>query len=373
MDILSRIALRGSNGIVLTRVPLTRVPRISVVIPCYNYGRFLKQCVDSVLNDQPGVDVEIVIVDDKSTDDSREIALAIGAKHPQVRLISHETNQGHIKTYNDGLEAATGEFVMLLSADDLVTPGALTRAAELLTTDEAIGLVYGNAIHFHGQLPQSRLRGKDWIVWAGEDWVRVRCKSGYNVVASPEVMMRTSTLREIGGYRPDLPHAADFEMWLRTAAVAKIGYLVGVDQAFYRHHSANMNKTQFTDGTARGQLVDLKQRWQSFEAVFTGLGKRLEQADNLFRTARRTMARQALERPIYAYARGFRDFPVAAFEEAARAIDADVETTRTWRALARRKRLGMVSLPLHPLWAMSAVMWRMAGMVHGWRRYRIGI
>ena len=58
----------------------------------------------------------------------------------RVRVIRHEQNKGHIATDNDGLEAATGEFVLLLSADDLVTPGALTRAAELLAAEPPVGL-----------------------------------------------------------------------------------------------------------------------------------------------------------------------------------------------------------------------------------------
>ena len=73
--------------------------------------------------------------------------------------------------------------------------------------------------------------------------------------------MRTSVLRKIGGYRPDLPHAGDFEMWLRAAAVSDVGFLVGVDQAYYRQHSDNMHRRAFESGSAHGQLIDLKQRW----------------------------------------------------------------------------------------------------------------
>ncbi|WP_234836432.1 glycosyltransferase family 2 protein [Sinorhizobium meliloti] len=205
---------------------LDRVPRVSVVVPCYNYGHYLRQCVDSVTRNQPGIEVEVIIVDDKSTDDSVAVARSIADRDERVRLILHEQNKGHIATYNDGLDAATGEFVLLLSADDLATPGALTRAAELLVAEPSAGVVYGNAIHFSGDLPASRTVGKTWIIWSGVDWLRDRCRTGYNVVASPEAVMRTSVLRTIGGYRADLPHASDFEMWLRTSAVSDIGFLV---------------------------------------------------------------------------------------------------------------------------------------------------
>jgi glycosyltransferase involved in cell wall biosynthesis len=373
LKILRRISAILTGGRWRPARSLDRVPRVSVVIPCYNYGRYLRQCVGSVTCSQPNVDLEVIIVDDRSTDDSLEIARSIEKEDSRVRVIAHESNKGHIATYNDGLTAATGEFVLLLSADDLATPGALTRAAELLVAEPSVGLVYGNAIHFAGDPPASRNERKGWIVWSGRDWLRGRCQSGYNVAASPEVVMRTSVLREIGGYRPDLPHAGDFEMWLRTSAVSDIGFLMGVDQAYYRKHAVNMNRRDFASGTDRGQLIDLKQRWECFEVVFSGAGGKLEEGAGLLQIARRTIASQALGCVNYAYARGLRDFPAHEFEALADQIHADVRNTRVGRALDRRKRLGMSSLPVHPLWAPSALGWRLRELVRQRRRQIIGI
>ncbi|NIX75686.1 glycosyltransferase [Microvirga terricola] len=372
-DLLSRLSLLGIGGHLEPARPLGRSASVTVVIPVYNYGRYLRQCVASVTEHQPGVDVEIIIVDDKSTDDSLDIAQALASKDARIKIIQHHTNKRAIATYNDGLEAATGEFVALLSADDLLTPGALTRAAALLLAKSSVGMVYGHAIRFSSELPSPRTTGTEWIVWPGADWLRTRCRSGFNVISSPEVVMRTSILRAIGGYRPDLPHAGDFEMWLRTAAVSDIGFLVGVDQAYYRDHAVNMNKEMFKSGTAQGKLIDLKQRWQSFEAVFSGAGRDLPEKESLIRTARRTVARHALDHANYAYARGFHDFPIDEYERFAYEIDADAQNTRAGRALARRKRLGMTSLPLHPLWAPSAAALRFSELVRRWRRRKIGV
>lgn len=352
---------------------LSRIARVSVVVPCYNYGRFLNQCVRSVLDDQPGVEVEVIIVDDKSTDESVDIALALAAKDGRIRVIQHEQNKGHIATYNDGLDAATGEFVLLLSADDLVTPGALTRAAEVMVADTSVGIVYGKIVEFHDELPPASYGGRTCLIWPGVRWLRARCRSGYNVVASPEVMMRTSLLRHFGGYKAELPHAGDFEMWLRSSAVSNVAFLLGVDQAFRRRHSSNMSRASFNAGTAAGQLIDLKQRWQSFEAVFSGEGRHLPGMNDLRRTARQTLAREALQLANYAYARGFRDFPIESFEALAYEIFPAARTTRAGRSLARRKAFGMVSLPLNPLWATSAVAWRLEGKLQDWRRSRLGI
>lgn len=373
-DVIGRIAAQRTGGRISEVRSLKGSARVSVVIPCFNYGRFLRHCVGSVLRDQPGVDVEVIIVDDKSRDDSLTMARQIELEQSgNVRVIANETNLGHIRTYNRGLDAATAPYVLLLSADDLVTPGALTRAAELLEAEPNVGMVYGRAIEFSDKMPPSRTDGSFWIIWRGTDWLRHRCRSGYNVIASPEVVMRASVLRATGGYRNDLPHAGDFEMWLRTSAISDVGFLAGVDQAYRRSHGRNMNRTIFHSGSDKGQLVDLKQRWLSFENVFNGVGRGLAEGAHLQEIARRTLARQALEHINYAYARGFHDFPIDDFEELAKEIDPLVEWTRQGRRVARRRRLGMTSLPLHPLWALPALQWRFEEVIRRWRRSRIGV
>ena len=98
---------------------LGRTPRVSVVIPCYNYGRYLPAAVASAL-DQQGLDVDVLVVDDASPDGSHLVAQELAASDPRVDVLVHENNAGHIQTYNDGLARAEGDYVVLLSADDLL-------------------------------------------------------------------------------------------------------------------------------------------------------------------------------------------------------------------------------------------------------------
>ncbi len=316
------------------------VPRVSVVIPCYNYGRYLPQCVYSVSRNQPGIELEIIIVDDASTDSSADVARQLAAEDDRIILIRHAANAGHIATYNDGLSAATGDYVLLLSADDLATPGALTRAVALFEAEPSVGLVYGRAIDFSGTPPSPRTDPSRWVVWSGVDWLRERCRIGFNVAASPEVMMRMSVLRDIGLYSRELPHAGDFEMWLRTACVSGVGFLLGVDQAFYRKHPQNMHLQQFSAATHRGQLIDLRQRWQSFGMVFDGTGGDLEERDELRAIARRTLRRQAHDLVTYARARGFPDFPYDDFACFISELDGRRRTGARFRARETRAGIG---------------------------------
>jgi cellulose synthase/poly-beta-1,6-N-acetylglucosamine synthase-like glycosyltransferase len=83
---------------------------VTAVIPCYNYGHFLPQAVNSVL-DQSGVRTRVVIVDDCSTDDSLEVAKGLARADSRVTVIAHAVNEGHIKTYNDGLDQVRTEYL----------------------------------------------------------------------------------------------------------------------------------------------------------------------------------------------------------------------------------------------------------------------
>src|SRR3954471_6858989 len=141
---------------------------VSVVIPCYRYGHFLADCVASVLDEQPGVDVRVLIIDDASPDDSAAVARAIAARDPRVEVLVHEINKRHIATYNEGLlEWADGDYSVLLSADDRLTPGALTRAVGLLDANPNVGFAYGRPVHFQhpGPPPLARTTVRGHTVW----------------------------------------------------------------------------------------------------------------------------------------------------------------------------------------------------------------
>ena len=154
---------------------------VSVVIPCYNYGRYLPEAVGSVLSNQPGVDVRVLIIDDAVPDDSAQVAKEIAAADPRVELRVHTANQGGIATYNEGIiDWADGDYTVLLSADDQFTPGALTRATEFMDAHPSVGFVYGHPLHFvQGQpLPAARTAVPGSSVWSGQSWLEKRFRDG---------------------------------------------------------------------------------------------------------------------------------------------------------------------------------------------------
>lgn len=310
-------------------------PSVSVVIPCYNYGRYLSECVRSVLGQQ-GVHVDVLIIDDASPDGSAEVARRLAGQDARVRIICHQKNQGHIATYNEGLARASGDYSLLLSADDRLTPGCLARATSLMEEYPSVGLTYGFPVDFTDtNLPPARTVATNWIIWRGHDWIAHRCKTGQNVLRSPEAVIRTSVMREIGDYRADLPHTGDLEMWMRAATVSDIGYVCGADQAYYRIHQNNMHHTTFN------MRSDMFERMRSFDIFFAEQSAELKNPDAMRDQAHRTLAREALGNAISAYARGAAEqetvdnyvkFALEAWPEAERLPE--------WRTLCRLRIMG---------------------------------
>lgn len=263
-------------------------PTVSVVIPCYNYGRFLPAAVGSVTA-QPGVDVDVLIIDDCSTDGSQAVARALADSDPRVRTVVHPTNLGHIATFNEGVAQAVGDYLVLMSADDMLAPGSLERATALLERHPSVGFVYGEVVVFSGSdAPTTGDTLEAWTIWRGRDWIRDRCVAGGNIIWSPEVVMRTSVQRQIGGYSADLPHTADLEMWLRAASVADVGRIDGLTHAFYRNHPTSLNHRLKVSAT-----YDLRAVHAAFASVLA-TGSSAPGSEHLYRRACRAIANRAL-------------------------------------------------------------------------------
>jgi len=268
--------------------PLVTRPTVSVVIPCYNYGHYLPLAVRSAL-DQTGVDVDVLIVDDASTDDSAEVAHGLTAEDSRVAVMVHEVNAGHIATYNDGLKLVEGNYIVLLSADDALPRNAITRAVTLMERCPNVGLVYGFPTGFVDHPYEVTEKVRNWSVWDGQQWFSRQARTGRNVIMSPEAVMRREAWEEIGEYDPRLPHAADMFVWLSTATRWDIGRVNGPPQAFYRTHGQNMHLT-----THIGMITDLRERALVFDLVFGEGRSRIKNAPSLHDQARKALARSAL-------------------------------------------------------------------------------
>lgn len=320
----------------------TAGPTVSVIIPCYNYGHFLEGCLASVLGQQ-GVNMEVLVIDDLSPDGSAEVAAELCAADPRIEFRAHQVNRGLIATANEGLEWARGDYVLLLSADDLLVPGALWRAASVMENHPNVGLVYGRPVLAGGDagVPGKLGHWRSTHVWRGADWIRLRCASGYNAMSSPEVIVRNSIQRSVGLYDPACHHCSDLNMWLRVASIADVAHVRGVPQAVYRIHGASMQRGD--DGPKDAPLVDLSERRIAFDRFFAAETTRfLARRDDLAHTVGRRLARQALWEASRIVDRGAASQQPVVDELAAFAQDVYPAAAglREWRGLSVRRRLG---------------------------------
>jgi glycosyltransferase involved in cell wall biosynthesis len=209
-------------------------PLVSVVIPTYNYAQFVSEAIRSVLA-QTFRDFEIIVIDGGSTDDTRSIVEQLGA---QVRYIYQE-NQGPIVARNTGIQAARGQYIAFLDADDLWLPHKLERQMALMQLQPEVGLVYSTIYQFEsksgaivGEYPLSDCRQGHVL----RD-LYLQC-----FVPSPTPLVRKSVLDDVGVFDENIRYGSeDWDLWLRIAARYDFVF-VPEPLAKYRYHTSHRSK-----------------------------------------------------------------------------------------------------------------------------------
>jgi GT2 family glycosyltransferase len=273
---------------------------VDVIVPCYRYGHFLKECVESVLT-QTGSAVRVLVIDDASPDNSEEIARQLAASDSRVSLILHKTNQGHIATYNEGLDWATAEYLLLLSADDYVLPGAFERATAMLDAHPKASFSFGAAIMLESETGKTRtvqsLPVNNNRVLSGSQFIEE--SGGSNIVFASTAIVRTELQKLVGGYRSNLPHCGDMELWFRLAARGDVAY-IAAPQGVYRRHGSNMSLSYMT--RFMPDLVERRAVLDSFFPQYCHC-----KAGSLYRRARYSLGCSAIAFASAAYEDGSRE------------------------------------------------------------------
>ncbi len=301
-----------------------------VVVPCYKYARYLEECVLSVLS-QP-VDVRVLIIDDASPDDTPEIAESLVRRDSRVTYRRNASNRGHISTFNEGLDWCAGDYNLLLSADDLLTPGALARAAFAMDRHPNAALCYGGILRISCATPypapSTSAAECAYAVLPGAEWLASLCRDPSESITSPEAIVRTRVQKEVGRYSKDLPHTGDQEMWMRIASRGDVVRLCA-DQAYYRIHSRAMHLERFGEA-----VTDIRHRKAAFDRFFSVGGLPDAEARRLASLAGEGLARMALWDAYRAFHQGD-----AALCRTLEELAAEIwPASRTW-ALSARVRL----------------------------------
>lgn len=215
------------------------MPRVSIIIPCYNAGELLTEAVESALA-QTCDDIEVVIVDDGSTD---PVTLKIleQASWPRTR-IAHQANAGPSAARNRAIRMATGQYILPLDADDTIEPQYVTKAVAVLDASPEVGIVYCKARKFGAEegswnLPAYSLQELviDNVIFVTAlyrkvDWVAV------------------------GGYNEKLRHGVeDYEFWVKVVHLGR--KVVQLDEVLFNYRIQQKSRTTSFQG-GRAAVVE---------------------------------------------------------------------------------------------------------------------
>lgn len=217
----------------------------SVVMPNYNYGRYISHAIESVLA-QTVKDLELIIVDDCSSDNSRDVIERYSMEDRRVRVLFHDENQGISRSYNDGIEAAEGVFIAFLSSDDVWFKDKLSKQLEVLRNDSDL-VIWSDANIIDGNGRESAR--KRYTEYFG---AKNKMKSGNiflellrgNYINYCGLVLKRHNIREIK-LDEDLPVLEDYKFVVDLASRYEFFFL---DEALgsYRAHGKNAITRDYT-------------------------------------------------------------------------------------------------------------------------------
>lgn len=194
-------------------------PSATVLMPVYNAERFVAQTIDTVLA-QTLKDFEFIIINDGSTDRSLEILQDFARRDPRIRLVSRP-NTGYVVALNEGLSLARAELLARIDADDLADPRRLELQVARMRAEPQLVALGSNAT----AIDEDGLLLGDYPVPLTHEEIEAAHLHGSSSIHHPAVMLRTETVRGVGGYRKELMPCEDFDLWLRLGEVGRLANL----------------------------------------------------------------------------------------------------------------------------------------------------
>jgi glycosyltransferase involved in cell wall biosynthesis len=220
---------------------------ISVIIPSYNSGRFLGRAIESVVN-QTYKNLEIIIVDDGSVDETEKIAKAWQGKDKRIKYIKHQKNMGLAASRNTGIKNSQGEYIAFLDADDIWLPQKIETQLKKLKELNA-DLVFSN-----------------WYIWDPENNIKIKAFDSNpikgkkdllkflirkNFGNSSTALLKKSSLNIVGLFDETLNSSEDYDLWIRFCQKGMKIAFVEKPLIYYRTHSEQMSANIYRMCTTR--------------------------------------------------------------------------------------------------------------------------
>ena len=231
-------------------------PRITIVTPSYNQGRFLGETLQSV-HDQGYPELEHIVIDGGSTDESVSV---IERFAPQLTYWVSERDRGQSHAINKGFARATGEILTWLNSDDTLVPGALEAVAAVFEAHPDVDLVYGDFVYTDADGRPMRRRH----VFASMHYETLLY---HDYLGQPAVFFRRSLLDRVGPVDESLHYCMDWDLFLRMWRVAKTRHVPRVLATYRLDQSAKSNAEESAAAVAAAHLVQQRNRNQRFASA----------------------------------------------------------------------------------------------------------
>lgn len=214
---------------------MQKMNKVSVITTLYNYGNFISDCITSVFS-QSYKNIEMVVVDDGSEDSGCKVVKNLCSKYIGLKLIELNRNYGYSTAKNVGIKECSGEFVVMLDADDMLLPGSLAKRIEVI--QNGYDMVHGYALNFSSS--------KRWENELRKKW-KNNCNSNlkWKFIHPQSVMLRKSVHEIVGMYDENLRCKSDREMWARICNYGLKITFIDDAVSLYRIHEKQMHKSKW--------------------------------------------------------------------------------------------------------------------------------
>ena len=243
------------------------MPNTSIIMPCFNHGRFVAESVQAILRQTDG-DFELLIVDDRSSDNSWHVIQALARADSRIHAIRHDANKGASCSRNDALQLAAGDFIGFCDADDIWERDKLRFQVELLKTNSGFDVTYCDSmiIDEGGQPVQQNFSDRFSLPKepSGNLFPELLVR---NFVNMQSVLIRRECFQQVGFFDETIKWVEDWLYWLQVARRYRFLYS---DRLFarYRVHSRSTNLVQ-KRGAAMHRVKVLRQLLGQYDDLST--------------------------------------------------------------------------------------------------------
>jgi glycogen synthase len=200
---------------------------VDILVPAYNYGRYLEACIESVFSQTATVGA-VTVIDDGSTDDTPQILARLAKRYP-IEIVRRE-NRGLVPTLRDAIGLTTRPYFVTVDADDALAPTFVEKCLATLTNDESLAYCY----------TKMRLSGDSTGLAIVEPFDARKLICSGNFISGRAAMIRRSAYERTRGYR-DLPALEDWDLWLAFLDVGLTGVLIPEPLYEWRKHGPSRN------------------------------------------------------------------------------------------------------------------------------------